>query len=191
MPYWRYDMTAKTPKPLVVAHRGDLEHFPENTLSAFESAIDLGADAIELDVFLTKDGELVVVHDHILERTTNGTGYVGDLTLSELRRLDAGSWFGERFRGERIPTLGEVLELGNGRVRFELELRTPARAFLARLLAELARYGVEEEVELTSPTCRCSGPFGPSTHGAVPGCSSRPSRTGCHSRWVSSTSVTT
>jgi glycerophosphoryl diester phosphodiesterase len=144
-------MTTKTLIPLAVAHRGDLENYPENTLSAFKSAIDLGADAIELDVFLTNDDELVVHHDHTLERTTNGTGYIGDLTLSELRQLDAGSWFNERFKGERIPTLGEVLGLGKGRVRFELELRTPTRAFVANLLAELARYDVEEEVELTSP----------------------------------------
>ncbi len=144
-------MATVPPGPLVVAHRGDLEHYPENTLLAFESAIARGADAIELDVFLSKDHELVVHHDHTLERTTSGTGYVGDLTLSELKRLDAGSWFGERFRGERIPTLGEVLELGKGRVRFELELRTPTRAFLTRLLAELVRHGVEGDVELTSP----------------------------------------
>lgn len=151
MPYWQHDMATKMPMPLVVAHRGDLERYPENTLSAFASAIAQGADAIELDVFSTKDDELVVFHDHTLERTTNGTGYVGDHTLSELRRLNAGSWFGERFKGERIPTLGEVLELGKGRVRFELELRTPTRAFLANLLAELARYDAEGEVELTSP----------------------------------------
>lgn len=144
-------MATVPPSPLVVAHRGDLEHYPENTLAAFESAITRGADVIELDVFLSKDHELVVHHDHTLERTTNGTGYVGDLTLSELKRLDAGSWFSERFTGECIPTLGEVLELGKGWVRFELELRTPTRPFLNRLLAELARHGVEGDVELTSP----------------------------------------
>jgi glycerophosphoryl diester phosphodiesterase len=139
------------PSPLIVAHRGDREHYPENTLAAFESALVKGADALELDVFSTRDGELVVHHDYTLERTVAGTGYVGDYMLAELRRLSAGAWFGPAFDDERIPTLAEVLDLGRGRVRFELELRTPSRPFLERLLRELERHGVEDEVELTSP----------------------------------------
>jgi len=148
-------VTRTAPKPLSVAHRGDRERCPENTLAAFRSALEKGADALELDVFLTKDGELVVHHDYTLERTTNGAGYIGDYTLQELKALDAGSWFGARFAGERLPTLGEVLELRhtreNTKVRFEIEMRTPSYAFLERLLGVLDHYGAEEDVELTSP----------------------------------------
>lgn len=138
-------------RPLIVAHRGDRESCPENTLAALESAIVKGADAVELDVFLTSDGELVVHHDYTLGRTTDGAGYVGDFSLAALKQLDAGAWFSADFKGERIPTLGEALELGRGRVRFELELRTPTQDFLERLLTELARYEVGADVELTSP----------------------------------------
>ncbi len=138
-------------QPSIVAHRGDLEDHPENTLTAFERAIVKGADIIEMDVFLTRDGELAVHHDYTLGRTTDGVGYLGDFTLAKLKQLDAGYWFGPDFEGKRIPTLGEVLELGRGRVRFELEMRTPSRGFLTRLFGELARYEVEADVELTSP----------------------------------------
>lgn len=131
---------------MIVAHRGDRANYPENTLAAFA-----GADALELDVFLTQDGELVVHHDYALGRTAAGTGSIGDFTLAELQRLSAGAWYGPGFVGERIPTLAEVLDLGRGRVRFELELRTPSRPFLQRLLRELKRHEVEAEVELTSP----------------------------------------
>lgn len=138
-------------QPLIVAHRGDLECCPENTLAAFESAIVKGADTIELDAFLTRDDELVVHYDYTLGRTTTGTGYVGDFTLAEIKQLDAGAWFSAYFKSERIPTLGEVLEFGRGRVRFEVELRTPTLDFLKRLLTKLTRYEVEADVELTSP----------------------------------------
>jgi glycerophosphoryl diester phosphodiesterase len=139
------------PLPLVVAHRGDNANYPENTLLAFASAIRKGADALEMDVYLTRDGELVIHHDMTLGRTVPGEGFIGDYTLPELKRLEAGAWFSSAFAGERIPTLGEVLELGRGRVRFELELRTPSEPFLTRLFAELAQYGVEGDTELTSP----------------------------------------
>lgn len=136
---------------MIVAHRGDRESYPENTLAAFESAIAKGADALELDVFLTRDGALVVHHDYVLGRTMEGSGYIGDFTLAELKKLGTGAWYGPDFVGERIPTLTEVLELGRGRVRFELEMRTPSRPFLECLLRELKRHEVEDEVELTSP----------------------------------------
>ena len=96
-------------RPLVIAHRGASGTAPENTLAAFRRAVACGADMIELDVQLTRDGEVVVVHDLILDRTSNGTGLVGERTLAEIRGLDAGAWFGAGFRGERIPTLADVL----------------------------------------------------------------------------------
>jgi glycerophosphoryl diester phosphodiesterase len=90
-------------------HRGAPETAPENTLPAFAQAIQLGAHGVELDVMLSKDGEIVVIHDFTLEKTTTGSGLVKDYTLAELKQLDAGSWFGEAFIGTRIPTLQEVI----------------------------------------------------------------------------------
>lgn len=95
----------------IVAHRGSRINRPENTLTAFAEAIRVGADGIELDVHLSKDGEVVVIHDETVDRTTNGSGRVRHLTIAELKELDAGSWFDVAFTGEKIPTLLEVLEL--------------------------------------------------------------------------------
>ncbi len=96
-------------RPLVVGHRGASAHAPENTLAAFRLARDVGADGIELDVHLTADGVPVVIHNAGVEATTNGTGRISDLTLDEVKRLDAGSHFGPAFAGERIPSLAEAL----------------------------------------------------------------------------------
>ncbi|WP_342527953.1 glycerophosphodiester phosphodiesterase [Chryseomicrobium sp. FSL W7-1435] len=95
----------------IFAHRGCSGAYPENTLAAFRAASELPIEGIELDVHLTKDGELVVIHDELVDRTTDGTGFVKDMTIDQLRLLDAGSWKGSRFEGERIPFLSEVLEL--------------------------------------------------------------------------------
>lgn len=95
----------------VIAHRGSKGTHPENTLPAFQEAIDVKADGIELDVQLTKDGELVVIHDEKLNRTTNTKGWVKEATLAEIKQLDAGSWFSESYQDTRIPTLSEVLDL--------------------------------------------------------------------------------
>lgn len=97
-------------EPLVVAHRGLLQHAPENTLANFRACLELRL-GFEFDVRKTKDGQLVCIHDSTLDRTTNGTGRVDSLTLEEIRRLDAGHWFDPRFAGERVPTIDEVLEL--------------------------------------------------------------------------------
>jgi len=137
-------------KPRVVARCGDQQNAPESTLPAFEQAIARGAHAIEFDVHLTKDGELVVHHDFYLGRTNNGKGYIGDLTLVELKALDAGSWFDARFTGEKIPTLREVLELGKGKIRFEIDMKGSSLAFLKRLLDEIAQFEICDDTELTS-----------------------------------------
>ncbi len=97
--------------PLILAHRGAAKERPENTLAAFRRAIEVGADGVEFDVQRSKDGELVVIHDVRLERTTNGRGWVKDSTLAELRHLDAGRWFDPAYQHEPIPLLREVLEL--------------------------------------------------------------------------------
>ncbi|MGQ0571848.1 MAG: glycerophosphodiester phosphodiesterase [Armatimonadota bacterium] len=98
-------------RPAVIAHRGASGEAPENTLAAYRRALDLGVDAVELDVHLSADGEPVVIHDPLLDRTTDGHGLVKDHTAEALHRLDAGGWFGARFTGERIPLLAEALDL--------------------------------------------------------------------------------
>jgi glycerophosphoryl diester phosphodiesterase len=111
-------------KVLVIAHRGASGHAPENTLAAFKRAVALGATFIETDLQLTRDSRFVAMHDATVNRTTNGQGKVHDLTLMELRRLDAGSWFGSEFAGERIPTLDDILEFSKKHdVVFYLELK--------------------------------------------------------------------
>jgi glycerophosphoryl diester phosphodiesterase len=97
------------PPPLVIAHRGASGTCPENTLAAFRRAAAMGAHMVELDVQLTRDGGVVVIHDWTLERTTDGAGAVRERTLADIRRLDAGSWFGPAFRDTQVPTLAEVL----------------------------------------------------------------------------------
>ena len=108
---------------LVIAHRGFSGGAPENTLAAFKKAMDLGVDMIEFDVLLSEDGQVVVIHDDTLNRTTNGKGKVANYTLNELKQLDGGSWFGKEFSGEKIPTLQEVLELTRGQVLLNIELK--------------------------------------------------------------------
>ena len=108
---------------LVIAHRGASAAAPENTLAAFRLAADLGADGVELDVRRTVDGQLVVIHDASVDRTTGGTGRVGALTLDQLRRFDAGRKFGPPFRGERIPLLSQVFEVLGGRLLVDVEVK--------------------------------------------------------------------
>jgi glycerophosphoryl diester phosphodiesterase len=135
--------------PLVrIAHRGASGLCPENTRLAFHRAVALGTDLLELDVLLSRDGELVVMHDQTLERTTNGTGRVGDHDLAELRRLDAG-------QGERIPLLAEVLALAQAaEVRLVIELKGADEAHSVRiaeaLLPALAAAGWLDRVVVTS-----------------------------------------
>jgi glycerophosphoryl diester phosphodiesterase len=109
---------------LAIAHRGASGYAPENTLAAFRRAVAQGATFIETDLHLTRDAHFIAVHDETVERTTNGQGAVHQMTLAELRRLDAGSWFASEFMGERIPTLEEILEFARKNdVVFYLELK--------------------------------------------------------------------
>jgi len=117
---------ARFTRPLLIGHRGYPAKFPENTLAAFEGAITAGCDMIELDVTLTKDRKVVVIHDDTLDRTTNGKGPVLERTLEEIKRLDAGSWFAPRFSAERIPELSEVMELTAGRCMLNIEIKQSA-----------------------------------------------------------------
>ena len=100
--------------------------YPENTLAAFDAAIGAGAVMIELDVTLSRDRKVVVIHDATLDRTTDGNGAVADFTLAELKQLDAGSWFDAQFADQRLPELSEVLDLVNGRVSLNIEIKAHA-----------------------------------------------------------------
>jgi glycerophosphoryl diester phosphodiesterase len=108
-----------------IAHRGAAGYAPENTIAGFDLAVDMKTDYIEIDVQRSKDGELVVIHDTTVDRTTDGTGRVGDLTLQQLQSLDAGSWKGDSFAGESIPTFDEILERYHGKVGILIELKAP------------------------------------------------------------------
>src|SRR5690349_20515331 len=109
--------------PLIIAHRGDSAARPENTLSAFKQGLSVGADLIEMDVQLTKDGQVVVLHDVTVNRTTDGSGSVREMTLAEVKKLDAGfpTKFGAQYKGERVPTLGEALEVLRGKKKALVE----------------------------------------------------------------------
>src|SRR5712691_12051383 len=121
-------MNSGTPFPssqdfLIIAHRGASSYAPENTIAAFDLALQMGARHLELDVHLTCDDYLIVIHDDTLDRTTNGTGPVASQTLAALQTLDAGAWFGEAFAGARIPTLADVLTRYHGRAYLHIELK--------------------------------------------------------------------
>lgn len=108
-----------------VAHRGASGYAPENTIAAFDKGVEMKADFIEIDVQRSEDGELVIIHDTTVDRTTDGTGKVKDLTFEEIRSLDAGSWKGEQFKGEQIPTFDEILDHYHGKVGILIELKAP------------------------------------------------------------------
>src|SRR3977135_4331183 len=108
---------------LLGGHRGNADEFPENTMASFRSAIELGVDLIECDVHRSEDGGLPVIHDHLLDRTTDGSGLVRDHSMAELKSFDAGRWKGPTFRGERIPSLDEVLALAKGKVGVAIEIK--------------------------------------------------------------------
>lgn len=110
------------PRPVVFAHRGACAHAPENTIASFELALTQGADAIELDAKLSADGFVVVHHDDTVDRTTDGKGRIKNLKLAELKQLDAGSSFSDKFKGEKIPTLEEVFEAVGKRTFINVEL---------------------------------------------------------------------
>jgi glycerophosphoryl diester phosphodiesterase len=128
-------------RPLVFAHRGASAYAPENTLAAFELAIQQGAPAIELDAKLSADGYVVVIHDQTVDRTTKNTGRVAELSLAELRQMDAGSHFDVSFQGEKIPTLADVFASIGQRALINVELTNYAspRDDLPEKVAELVR----------------------------------------------------
>ena len=135
---------------LCVAHRGASSYAPENTFAAFDKALELGASHVELDVHFSRDGHIVVVHDDTLDRTTDGSGAVADMTLAELRSLDAGSWFGSEYSGERIRTLAEIFEQYKGRLHFHIEIKARAEGLASRTADMVRAHGMTEDVTFTS-----------------------------------------
>ncbi|MGM0838469.1 MAG: glycerophosphodiester phosphodiesterase [Bacillota bacterium] len=135
------------------AHRGASSSCPENTMAAFRKALDLSVDMLELDIQLTKDGEVVIYHDFYLEKRTNGHGFLRDYTLAELKKLDAGSWFSPEFAGETIPTLEEVLAWSKDKIWLSIELKQ-LEVFnepLAKKTVELIKsYKMEDQVQIMS-----------------------------------------
>ena len=110
----------------IIAHRGASAYYPENTIASFKGAIAMGADMVELDVQMTLDGEVVVFHDEEMKRCTNGRGRIADHALVNLKKLDAGGWFDEKFSGAEIPLLTEVLNLCKDKVAVNIEIKTEA-----------------------------------------------------------------
>lgn len=139
---------------MIFAHRGMSGHAPENTMAAFYMAVDQGCEAIELDVQLTKDGEVVICHDETVDRTTDGTGLLHTYTLAELQKLDAGRWFDDGFAGERIPTLDELLAyVKDKEVTVNIEFKNipiPYEGIEKKVVDLVERYGMGDQVILSS-----------------------------------------
>lgn len=155
MNYW----TQSKENIFVAAHRGWSQLYPENTMIAFEKALEIGVDQLETDIRVTKDGELILIHDNTVDRTTNKTGFVYDYTLEEIKKLDAGGWMGECFRGTQIPTFIEFMELvkDHPTITLDIELKeypevNEARALdvCDRVLKIIDEYGFTDRVVINS-----------------------------------------
>jgi glycerophosphoryl diester phosphodiesterase len=149
--------TGKFKPPWIIAHRGCRAKYPENTLLSFQAALDAGATMIELDVRLSCDGKLVVMHDNTVDRTTDGHGQVNAHSLKELKQLDAGGWFNPVFTGQHVPELEEVLELVNGSALIDIEIKPqayhpchPAEAVEQRIVELVIRKKANEIVLISS-----------------------------------------
>lgn len=146
-------MLTSLPQPIIFAHRGASAHAPENTLAAFELALAQNADAIELDVKLSADGQVMVIHDTTVNRTTGSHGRVTDLSLAQLKSLDAGSFFSSQYSGEKIPTLQEVFEAVGQRIFINVELtnyNTPRDRLVETVCALVKDLGLQKHVMFSS-----------------------------------------
>ena len=146
-------MWTELTRPIVIAHRGDKAYAPENTLAAFKQAAEKGADAIEFDVKLTADNQVIVLHDQTVDRTTNGSGNVAKLSLAALRELDANVQFPVQFPGEKIPTLDEVFETVGQCLHMNVELTnyaTPGDALVSKVIEVVKKHGMQKHVLFSS-----------------------------------------
>jgi glycerophosphoryl diester phosphodiesterase len=141
---------------VIFAHRGVSGDYPENTMAAFEAVLKSGAAGIELDVQLTKDGELAVIHDEQIDRTTDGIGYIKDFSYDQLRRFDAGSWFSSFFEGASIPTLKDVFDwavIEGNDLTINIELKNdklPYEGMEEKVLELIERYNLEDRIIISS-----------------------------------------
>jgi glycerophosphoryl diester phosphodiesterase len=148
-------MTAS--RPLIIGHRGAAGEAPENTLASFALALRQGADGIELDVHPTKDGRIAVCHDPTLDRTTTGKGWIYQQTYDEIRQADAGSWFGERYAGERVPLLDEVFDLVPPGILINVEVKHAYEGLMEQALLDFLRArGRFEDVVISSFDHKCA-----------------------------------
>ncbi|BDR91606.1 glycerophosphodiester phosphodiesterase [Vulcanisaeta souniana] len=134
---------------LVFGHRGAMGYAPENTLPSFRMAVDMGVDGVELDVHMTKDGEIVVIHDFTVDRTTNGSGYIKDLTLAEVKSFDASARFGGKWRDVRVPTLEEVFREFGRRIKYKVEIKRGSDYYPGiegKVVDLIRRYNVDAQV---------------------------------------------
>lgn len=141
------------PTPIIFAHRGASAHAPENTLPAFELAVAQGAPAIEFDVKLTSDRRVIIIHDHTLRRTTNGSGLVANTSFDALRELDAGFWKDPKYTGAQIPLLEEVLEAVGKKVLINIELTnytTPFDGLPDEVAAIVQKHGLQGQIIFSS-----------------------------------------
>jgi glycerophosphoryl diester phosphodiesterase len=140
------------PRPIILAHRGDKNHAPENTLASFAQALQKGADGIELDAKLTADGHVIVIHDAVVDRTTNGKGRVASLSLEDIRKLDAGKWFNEKFAGTKVPLLEEVFEIvGKDKIiNIELKNYLASRVLMTKVCELIKRHNNQSQILFSS-----------------------------------------
>jgi glycerophosphoryl diester phosphodiesterase len=153
----------KLPERGLCAHRGAMNTHPENTIVAFEAAVKAGAQMVELDVWLTKDRKMVIMHDETVNRTTNGSGKISDLTLAEIKKMDAGSWKSTKFKGGKVPTFEEALNVLPRNIWINVHIKgegdTPVMA--ARLL--------QKQNRLQQAFLACSAKAAEEAKKAVPG----------------------
>ena len=131
----------------IVAHRGGKVERPENTISAYKRAVESGADILEIDVRISKDGQLFILHDKTLDRTTNGTGVAANYTMNELQKLDAGYWFTPSWSGEKIPSFQEALQWAAGEeTMLLLDLKESGQYFAQKVTDEIQKYSNEDKI---------------------------------------------
>lgn len=143
--------------PLVLAHRGANKMAPQNTIPAFQKAVEFNADGIETDVHLSCDGQIVICHNYTVDATSNGKGLIDDMTFAELRRLDFGSYFSPDFSGVTLPTLSELLEVVKGLTLINIEIKAPKKKndLVKRTIEELYKFDLQEKAIIScfEPEC--------------------------------------
>ncbi len=138
---------------MVIGHRGAKGYAPENTVPSFEKGIECKANMIEFDVRLTRDGHIVIMHDATVNRTTNGTGLVSQLTLKQIKKLDAGVWFSPKFEGTQVPTLEEAIASIKGKAKFDIEVKKDSysnKAIEEKLVGEILKNNILDDTVVIS-----------------------------------------